>query len=90
MTEASTIDELVQRFKDMGRVAAEQAIAEGQDITDSEQIVALVTKEVVKISKKPAGAALLTLAAAAALFNETWAAYEKRVQELQAALTQTL
>jgi hypothetical protein len=83
MIEASTIDELVQRFRDMGRDAAEHAMAEGQDITDTEPIVALVTKQVVKLAKKPDGAALLTQAAAAALFNETLGAYEKRLQELQ-------
>jgi hypothetical protein len=83
MTEAGEIDEFVQRFRDMGRVTADQAIAEGQDITDTEPIVALVAEQVVKISKKPDGAALLTQTAAAALFNETLAAYEKRLQELQ-------
>ena len=83
VTEAGEIDAFVQRFREIGRAAAEQAIAEGQDITDTESIVVLVAEQVVKLAKEADGTALLTQTAAAALFNETLAAYEKRIQELQ-------
>jgi hypothetical protein len=83
MTATDEIGELVQSFRSMGRDAAEQVIAEGQDIADIEPIVALVAEQVMKLAKKPDGAALLTQAAAAALYNETLAAYQKRLQELQ-------
>lgn len=85
MTEANEIDEFVQGFRDMGRDAADPVIAEGQDITDADPIVALAAEQVVKLSKKPDGAALLTQTAAAALFNETLAALREEASGTTAA-----
>jgi hypothetical protein len=83
MAETDKVNELVNAFKNLGYSAAEAAVVKGGvDPTDTRPIWRLVTEHVGKIAEDREGLLLLIHAASAALFKDTWAAYEQRLGEL--------